>query len=61
MVKIPIALRRLVIQRAADRCEYCCLSQAGQAVTFCQQLLTYQKFRIKNNQRTFSTYNDKLR
>jgi HNH endonuclease len=34
MVTIPVALRRLVIQRAADRCEYCCLSQAGQAATF---------------------------
>lgn len=34
MVKIPAALRRLVIQRASDRCEYCCLSQAGQAATF---------------------------
>ncbi|BCL34814.1 HNH endonuclease [Nostoc sp. MS1] len=34
MVTIPVALRRLVIQRASDRCEYCGLSQAGQAATF---------------------------
>lgn len=34
MVTIPVALRRLVIQRAGDRCEYCTLSQAGQAATF---------------------------
>lgn len=34
MVTISVALRRLVIQRAADRCEYCSLSQAGQAATF---------------------------
>jgi hypothetical protein len=34
MVTIPVALRRLVIQRASDRCEYCRLSQAGQAATF---------------------------
>ncbi len=34
MVTIPVALRRLVIQRAADRCEYCTLSQVGQAATF---------------------------
>ncbi|MFM6582085.1 MAG: HNH endonuclease, partial [Dolichospermum sp.] len=32
--KIPNSLRQLVIQRAKDRCEYCCLSQAGQAATF---------------------------
>ncbi|MHC5594591.1 MAG: HNH endonuclease [Nostoc sp.] len=25
---------RLVIQRAAERCEYCNLSQAGEAATF---------------------------
>jgi HNH endonuclease len=34
MGKIPSSLRQLVIQRAKDRCEYCCLSQAGQAATF---------------------------
>ncbi|AUB39580.1 5-methylcytosine-specific restriction endonuclease McrA [Nostoc flagelliforme CCNUN1] len=34
MVTISVALRRLVIQRADDRCEYCSLSQAGQAATF---------------------------
>ncbi|MBF2004013.1 MAG: HNH endonuclease [Chlorogloeopsis fritschii C42_A2020_084] len=34
MSKIPAALRQLVIQRAGDRCEYCGLSQAGQAATF---------------------------
>jgi hypothetical protein len=31
---IPAALRRLVIQRAGDRCEYCGLSQLGQGATF---------------------------
>lgn len=31
---IPAALRRLVIQRSGDRCEYCGLSQAGQVATF---------------------------
>jgi len=34
MIWVPTALRRLVIQRAADRCEYCRLSQAGQEATF---------------------------
>jgi len=34
MSDIPARLRRLVIQRAADRCEYCGLSQAGQEATF---------------------------
>lgn len=34
MGKIPTSLRQLVIQRAKNRCEYCCLSQAGQAATF---------------------------
>ncbi|MEH2054760.1 MAG: HNH endonuclease signature motif containing protein [Nostoc sp.] len=34
MVTISVALRRLVIQRAGDRCEYCSLSQASQAATF---------------------------
>jgi HNH endonuclease len=31
---IPATLRRLVIQRAKDRCEYCKISQAGQVATF---------------------------
>jgi hypothetical protein len=31
---IAVPLRRLVIERASDRCEYCGLSQAGQAATF---------------------------
>lgn len=31
---VPAALRRHVRQRAGDRCEYCTLSQAGQAATF---------------------------
>jgi hypothetical protein len=31
---IPASLRRQVIQRAANRCEYCGLSQAGQEATF---------------------------
>jgi hypothetical protein len=34
MTKIPVALRRLVINRSGDRCEYCQLSQAGQIATF---------------------------
>ncbi|MEO0377726.1 MAG: HNH endonuclease signature motif containing protein [Cyanobacteria bacterium P01_A01_bin.17] len=34
MVSIPASLRRLVIQRAENRCEYCGLSQLGQAATF---------------------------
>lgn len=34
MTTIPAALRRLVIQRASDRCEYCRLSQSGQVATF---------------------------
>ena len=34
MGKISSSLRQLVIQRAKDICEYCCLSQAGQAATF---------------------------
>jgi 5-methylcytosine-specific restriction endonuclease McrA len=34
MVAIPASLRRLVIQRADNRCEYCGLSQLGQAATF---------------------------
>ena len=31
---IPASLRRLAIERAGDRCEYCGLSQGGQAATF---------------------------
>jgi 5-methylcytosine-specific restriction endonuclease McrA len=34
MTSISVALRRLVIQRSDDRCEYCGLSQAGQVATF---------------------------
>lgn len=34
MTTIPVALRRLVIQRADDRCEYCGISQVGQVATF---------------------------
>jgi 5-methylcytosine-specific restriction endonuclease McrA len=34
MSTISAALRRLVIQRAGDRCEYCGLSQLGQVATF---------------------------
>jgi hypothetical protein len=34
MVTIPAALRRLTIQRAGNRCEYCGLSQLGQVATF---------------------------
>ena len=34
MSDIPVRLRRLVIRRAVDRCEYCGLSQAGQEATF---------------------------
>lgn len=33
-MSIPASLRRLVIQRADDRCEYCRISQAGQVATF---------------------------
>lgn len=31
---ISTSLRQVVIERAYDRCEYCGLSQAGQAATF---------------------------
>ena len=31
---IPPKLRRLVVQRAVERCEYCGLAQAGQEATF---------------------------
>jgi HNH endonuclease len=34
MVTIPAALRRFVIQRSDERCEYCTLSQLGQVATF---------------------------
>ena len=34
MRQIPASLRRLVIRRAASRCEYCGLAQIGQAATF---------------------------
>jgi len=34
MRSIPAELRRLVVQRAAGRCEYCQLSQEGQEATF---------------------------
>jgi len=34
MSYIPAQLRRLVIERAASRCEYCLLSQEGQEATF---------------------------
>jgi hypothetical protein len=31
---VPVTLQRRVRERAADRCEYCRLSQAGQEATF---------------------------
>ncbi|MEP0982691.1 HNH endonuclease signature motif containing protein [Leptolyngbya sp. FACHB-17] len=34
MTTIPASLRRFVIQRADNRCEYCRISQVGQAATF---------------------------
>lgn|ERR1051325_1430476 len=34
MTSIPARLRRLVIRRAANRCEYCQLAQVGQEATF---------------------------
>jgi 5-methylcytosine-specific restriction endonuclease McrA len=34
MAHIPAALRRLVIRRAENRCEYCGLAQIGQIATF---------------------------
>ncbi len=34
MVAIPASLRRLVIERANSRCEYCQISQTGQVATF---------------------------
>ncbi len=34
MRQIPVSLRRIVVQRAANCCEYCGLAQIGQAATF---------------------------
>lgn len=34
MSHIPLFLRKLVVRRAGDRCEYCRLSQKGQEATF---------------------------
>ena len=34
MTTIPVSLRRFVIQRANNRCEYCGISQVGQVATF---------------------------
>ena len=34
MSNIPLFLRKLVVRRAANRCEYCQLSQKGQEATF---------------------------
>jgi hypothetical protein len=34
MISIPAALRRIVMQRARNACEYCGLSQEGQEATF---------------------------
>lgn len=34
MTTIPASLRRLVIQRSDNRCEYCKISQLGQVATF---------------------------
>jgi hypothetical protein len=34
MTTIPAALRRLVVQQADNRCEYCGISQIGQVATF---------------------------
>src|SRR2546425_1283611 len=34
MSHVPAHLRRLVIRRAGNRCEYCLLSQTGQEATF---------------------------
>jgi len=34
MATIPAPLRRLVIERADNRCEYCGISQTGQVATF---------------------------
>ncbi|HFQ92859.1 MAG TPA: HNH endonuclease [Anaerolineae bacterium] len=34
MSRIPVTLRRLIVARADNRCEYCRLAQEGQAATF---------------------------
>jgi hypothetical protein len=34
MSQVPVRLRRLVVRRADNRCEYCGLSQEGQEATF---------------------------
>lgn len=34
MAAVPVSLRRFVIQRADNRCEYCGISQIGQVATF---------------------------
>ncbi|PNW57460.1 UNVERIFIED_CONTAM: HNH endonuclease [Euhalothece sp. KZN 001] len=34
MTKIPATLRKRVIERAKNRCEYCQISQVGQVATF---------------------------
>jgi hypothetical protein len=34
MSHIPAALTRQVVERAGNRCEFCCLSQQGQEATF---------------------------
>ncbi len=34
MSDIPVSLRRLVFERANNRCEYCGISQLGQVATF---------------------------
>lgn len=34
MATLPVSLRRFVIQRANNRCEYCGISQVGQVATF---------------------------
>ena len=34
MAHVPLALRRAVVARAGERCEYCGLAQAGQAAAF---------------------------
>jgi HNH endonuclease len=34
MATIPASLRRFVVQRAENRCEYCGISQIGQVATF---------------------------
>jgi hypothetical protein len=34
MTTIPVSLRRFVIQRANNHCEYCGISQVGQVATF---------------------------